>query len=216
MNTYVCRRFWKPVLVCYIVVIYIAFARIFVGGDFAAYYGNPVFRVPEFVLGMLLGQRQCEKPFEVKAKTPVASIWITLGTCLGIVVLYFAGVVALYETKVWGTDFFKSNYLSYNVIAVPLFAVLIVLLSNLKNGMIPALLSVPVNFLSRLSFYFYLTQTLANRLTSTWIKRAYFGFLIDGDKKILLITLCLNLLFAVLMYLIVEKIIDRALKKIFA
>lgn len=208
-----CRQQWRLILFCYVAIVYISMARVFFGGEFASYYANPVFRIPEFVIGMIIGCRQKEKPIVFKTKNQNVQMWISLGICLVLSVLYFAGVTFLHDKHFAQVEFFKSNYLSYNVIVVPLFAVMILVMSNMKASMVPQVIVVPVKFLSELSFYFYLTQTLANRLALQWTKNIYCGVILDGDKKILAATFILNLSFAIVMYLLMEKGIHPILKR---
>lgn len=210
-----CKKQWHLLLFCYIVIVYISMARMFLGGEFANYYANPFFRIPEFVIGMMIGHRQKEKPLVIKTKKQSTQMWLSLGIGLVLAILYIVGVVFLYDKTFAQLDFFKSNYLSYNVLAVPLFAVLIVVMSNIKASMVPAVIAVPVKFLSEMSFYFYLTQTLANRLAIQWTKDVYWGMILDGDRKVLAATFILNFSFAGVMYLLMEKAINPALKRLF-
>lgn len=210
-----CKKQWRLLLFCYIAIVYISMARMFFGGEFANYYANPFFRIPEFVIGMIIGRRQKEKPIAIKTKNQSVGMWCSFGIGLVLAILYFAGVVFLHDKTFAQMDFFKSNYLSYNVMAVPLFAVLIVVMSSIKASMVPAVIVAPVKFLSEMSFYFYLTQTLANRLALEWTKGVYLGTILDGDRKILAATLILNFSFAGVMYLLMEKAINPALKRLF-
>ena len=85
----------------------------FLGGEFANYYANPFFRIPEFAIGMMIGHRQKEKPLVIKTKKQSTQMWLSLGIGLVLAILYIVGVVFLYDKTFAQLDFFKSNYFSY-------------------------------------------------------------------------------------------------------
>lgn len=166
------------ILACYAAAIYIGAARMIMGGDFAQYYANPLFRVPEFLIGMILAKGNAER-----AERSRSSLKKVLSICVLCAIIYCGGILLTYDIKVGDCLLWAQNYLSYNFLAVPVFGVLIVALANLNSERLPPQICAALEFGGKLTFPFYLTQTFANRLAGKWISNAYLGIAIDGEKK---------------------------------
>lgn len=196
------------ILWCYIFTIFIGMTRMIFGGDFAQYYANPAFRIPEFLIGMILAKIKAEN----RSKKPSNNMVFCV--CVLSAFFYCGVILAVFDIKIGEITFWSQNYLSYNFLVIPLFGILIMALSNLKFNNIPSLICAALNFGGKLTFPFYLTQTFANRLAGKWLSKSYFGIIIDGDKKIMALTLILNISFALLMYFFALLIKKEIVKKI--
>jgi len=196
-------RAWKWLLICYISAVWIGCTRLWLGGDFAEYYGNPICRIPEFLFGMALAKMLGDK------KVKAMSTRKTMGLCLVITAVYYMTIVLLYDVEFMKL-YFKGQYMLYSVISFPAFAGLILLLKDVdkaafKQGFVKA-----VSALSNISFYFYLTQGLSNRII-----RAVGTYFYLNMWGLLLGSLAVNLALAYIMNLIMNNIVSPRLKKFY-
>lgn len=183
--------------------VLVGFSRVILGGDFQSYYALPIFRIFEFTIGVVIA----EKIISYKDKEPIKSKACLFHFVI-LFLLYFGVVYSLYNVKLFDLDFFKTNYLSYNIVAIPIFALLIFFAYFVDLSHLPKAVKKAISFLSSLSFPFYIVQTLANRLLGVWKNDSLFGWEISHNWQILLIALSLNFVFAIMLFYL-EKIVVK-------
>lgn len=71
---------------------------------------------------------------------------------------------------------FQQNYTYYNVFVVPMFAVIIYCLATTQNRLLTIISSnFIIQYLSNISYAFFITQTLALRIIKICIQNSYLG-----------------------------------------
>lgn len=179
---------------------------------FAQLYSNPIYRLPEFVVGMLvaalcLENTQSKRPRYIGVKL--------IGLCL----LFGFFINLLYYHVFLNGVLFERNYTFYNIIAVPIFALAFYYAffsvegSNILEKSICKLSSrKSIQYLSSITFAFYITQSIALRIVHVIVNKGIFS----GDEyvKIALATMALNLVLAISAHEGIEKPLKRlALKQ---
>lgn len=169
-------------------------------GDAIIMYSIPIYRLPEFIMGMMAGiifvkfpKRQGYIEFKLACISIAACIWLG----------YF------------GINL--SNYVGHNVFIVPAFTFTIFLIANLKEGFLFKLFANKIfRFLGEISYSFFLLQgitiTLAERYHAKMI--AYYPFL--ANNRILCILIFLStLLLSILSFIFVEQPSRRTILMIY-
>lgn len=199
------------VLLWYALTVYHGVIKAFFGGDFAAFYSNPILRVPEFLIGMMIGAFYLEKKEKLKTKQ---NSFIPILICLTISAFYIFITNYLFNKEFVNNILFAQNYTFYNYISVPLFGGLIYFLAQIKTVALVKIMDSKIFILlGNLTYAFYLTQTLAIRLVDKWIDQIYFGVQINSSKEVLVVTLVINLIFACFLHFAVEKPINKSFNK---
>lgn len=172
---------YKSLLVLYFLSLYPSIIQSYFGGT-SNIYISPVFRLPEFVIGMFLGLVYINKR-GIK-KYSGWTLWVAVFTLV-------LGVALLSKNNFLNHISFKNNYTYYNVICVPLFAFIIYRLGFVTNLYFLAVVkSRLVGYLSKISYSFFLTQGVA-----IMVMRNFFA---ECDKAtIFVLALFCNLLFAI-------------------
>ena len=167
----------------------------------------PVFRIPEFVIGMLTAKLFLSHS-EVKRKN-VAFALVSAA-------LIFLSVGGMYSTKFFNGEYFRTHYVFYNVFLVILFPALIYYLSTSCGKIYEALTDNKlVNYLGKIAYSFFLGQFFCTYVCYHYFK-PYNYFNLSGIS-ILLVFFCMNTVLAVFLYEIFEKrfskiLINRFLK----
>lgn len=184
------RKKWLLICVLGTISSYIGLVQNQFGGNLALYYTNFIFRVPEFLIGILLADIFIQNGEQYKFLNLVTA---GFATCI------FTVAINKYN------PILTSNYVQYNFISIPYFCVLIFAFARMKGNKLNYIISKPVS----LAFAFYLTQTFANRIVSKLINKA----VLSGDDRIVIIacSLVLNLCFALIMHYIIEVPVKKFL-----
>ena len=156
-------------------------------------YANPFFRGLEFFIGVLL----CSLP--VKSK-----LWGTWKA-------FFAELIVLVGLVTAGVHlhFSVGNYMLYDVVAVPVFACMVLTLASLKSPRLQG--SAALRYMSAVTYAFFLVQTF-----NTEIERWIFSTLgIQNNVVMIVVSVVLCGLMAVVLHHIVEKPCARLGKRIF-
>jgi Predicted acyltransferases len=154
-------------------------------------YSNPFFRLLEFLMGMLVAD------FALKNITKIKKHAIA---CL----ILEALILFICVTILKRNAFFTNDYTMYNIISVPLFALLIYNVSKVKNKWILQISgSSLIQYLSKISFSFFFSQFFTFDITKHLITFSWFNN--DTNIKMILTSLGINLLISILMYEIIEK-----------
>lgn len=162
-------------------------------------YSNPFFRLLEFIMGMLIAD------FALKNKNKIKKY--TIFYIIIEVLILFIGVTFLKQNA-----FFKDDYTMYNIISVPIFAILIYNVSEVKIK--PILLissSSLVQYLSKISFAFYMAQFFTFKITKHLLTFSWFNN--HTNSKTILTSLLINLLISILLYEMIEKPFKKILTK---
>jgi len=154
-------------------------------------YSNPFFRGLEFFIGVLL----CSLPVK----------WKSLFTWKAAVV-EAASLVALVSVAV-KMNLFVGNYMLYNIIALPLFACMLLTLSGLKSPVLQN--SRMLRYASAVSYAFFLAQTF-----NTQIEKVLFANLDIQDNALkIVVSVVVCSFVAVLLHELAEKPCTSFFKK---
>ncbi len=178
----------------YTIIIYVFFrdAKIF-------YYNNAIYRIPEFILGIVLAQI-----IRMKKNTTFIGGKCTLVSSVVLIVL----VYVFKDIKFINIPF-GYMALTFNVITIPFIAVILIGVTNIKNSwFINFCANKVISYLAKISLCFYLTQGIMIRIVRVLITR--WGI---KDLDMFVISLVLNLGLAVILYEIVEKNVKKIAKK---
>lgn len=158
-------------------------------------YSMPVFRIAEFVIGMI----SAKVFLKYNALNKISLYLIPV-----ILILIFLGVGGLYSSNYVNHIRFKDNYIYYNVITLILFPALIYCLSTAKSKVYTILTDNRFsNYLGKISYSFFLTQCLCIFIIKTYIKpHNYFGW---NGLTILTISFAMNMFFSIIFYELFEK-----------
>lgn len=190
------------ITLCYILAIYPGIVRAYFGGDFSAYYANPIYRLPEFVIGMFMSSIVLQNK---KNRTPL--IYLIM-----LALFYILGIALMYDSLFLNSIKFEQNYIYYNFFAVPLFALVIYCLATTNSRLVTILsCNFIIQYLAKISFSFYLTQTFALRMVKYFIQNNYLGLNPSSYYKITFMALILNIIFSIMMFELIEKTVKRYL-----
>lgn len=146
----------------------------------AEVYALPIYRLPEFILGMLAGLLFLEKPM-----TKNSHLWIGLTT--GIVIVYL-GLAGNY----------LQGYVGHNFLVIPAFLLVIFLTASLKINFL--------RFLGEVSYSFYLIQSLPMIFLMKNFKGITRLFPFLANHYLIAVTMFLiTLAMAVILYKFVEE-----------
>lgn len=160
-------------------------------------YSNPFFRFFEFLIGMLIADLVIKNAEKVK-KYQVVFVLVEL-------LLLIIGVSILKKSIL-----FENNYTMYNIIVIPLFALLLYNSSQIKNRFILKISgSSFVQYLSKISFAFFMAQFFSFAFTRQLLELSWFGDI--TNIKMILTAIIINLVLAILMYEIIEKPLSKVL-----
>jgi len=156
-------------------------------------YTNPFFRLLEFSIGVII----CSFKDDYKIKNNLLMIMISIVSY----VLLIVGVTYLVKT-----DFYVNNYMAYNIINVPIFAILLYCLGNAKIELVNH--SKVINNLSKLTYSFFFAQFF------TWYvfnKINHYAFI----RYKLLSAVMINLIISILIFMIADFLTKRILKIVY-
>ena len=212
MFQYVIKRMSKKGLkvsltICFLFSVYPSIVHVYQNMTFAQLYSNPIYRLPEFVVGMLVAALCLEN---TQSKRPRYIGEKLIGLCL----LFVFFINLLYYRVFLNGVPFERNYTFYNIIAIPIFALAFyyaffsVESSNIVEKSICKLSSrKSIQYLSSITFAFYITQSIALRIVHVIVNKGIFS----GDEyvKIALATMALNLVLAISAHEGIEKPLKR-------
>ena len=157
-------------------------------------YANPFFRGLEFFIGVLL----CSLPI----RAGIAKVLATWKALLVEVLLLVAGVSIAVRLNV-----FVGNYMLYDWIVVPLFAVMILTLAGIKSPQLQG--SAVLRYASAASYAFFLAQVF-----NTQIENWLFPLCgIQNNALQIAVSVALCAVIAIALHELVEKPCVRMLKK---
>lgn len=190
-------------LFLYFASIYPSIIQIYFG-ETSNIYINPLFRLPEFAIGLLMGGglwcgASC-------ANARKSNGWLVLAAIIFLII----GVAILSKNNFLNHVGFKNNYTYYNVICIPLFAFIIYHLGFIRNLFFMTLVkSKIVSYLSKISYSFFLTQGFAIMMI-----RNFFAEFNKG--AIFVLAFMFNLIFAAILYEVIEKRVSEKLLNYFS
>lgn len=179
-------------------LFYAPFVQHYLDLDNFSIYTSPFYRLMEFCIGVIIAQfntANCEdnsklfylirKPYSMVASLVLLISLVTLGRKMGV----------------------PSNYMMFNIIAVPCFVCMIISLGSMKCNYLFGKRT--LLYLSSISFTFFLCQTLP-----LWKVSGYFYNIIAGESNILRVLLSFTICItgAMIIHHVVEKPISSYLK----
>ena len=187
------------ILIMIFFAIYPAIIPAYFEENMAYIYANPAFRIPEFVIGMCIAKIYIEN---TKMKS---NILLSLFLSFTLVLI----ISILSHNNFLNHMRFDSRYIFFNIITVPLFALIIYSTACLKDKYAIAFCkSFIVQYAAKISFAFFLVQC--------WTFYIYFNVLKNkihmSNSKLFIILFTLNLLFSIITYEIVEKRLTKIIK----
>ena len=157
-------------------------------------YANPFFRGLEFFIGVLL----CSLPI----RAGIAKILATWKVFVAEAVLLIAGISIVVRLNV-----FVGNYMLYDWIVVPLFAVMILTLAGIKSPRLQG--SAVLRYASAASYAFFLAQVF-----NTQIENWLFPLCgIQNNALQIAVSVALCVVIAVALHELIEKPCAKMLKK---
>ena len=157
-------------------------------------YANPFFRGLEFFIGVLL----CSLPI----RAGIAKVLATWKVFVAEAVLLIAGISIAVRLNV-----FVGNYMLYDWIVVPLFAVMILTLAGLKSPWLQG--SAVLRYASAASYAFFLAQVF-----NTQIENWLFPLCgIQNNALQIAVSVALCVVIAVALHELIEKPCAKMLKK---
>ena len=190
------RRIVFSITLLYGLIIFIsAFSAEFKISQLVVYI-HPVFRVLEFMVGMYVAKLFIANKNE--------SNYSLLYAIIAFVTLIFT-VPILYKNNFAGNIKFGSNYVYYTIITIPTFILIVYHLANIKNNFTEKLKKSKIlSTLSGLTFPLFIWQFFAVLCT-----KKYF---IDSPHSLLYL-FAINLIFALITYLLFDKLLANFLRK---
>ena len=154
-------------------------------------YSNPFIRVMEFSIGMMLAYLHEQSNATYKRKPFCASLVFL------IVAAQFCGITYIYHYEV-------NDYLLYNIVVIPSFALLLLILSNIEVNYNPI-----VSYLSSLSYSFFMAQLFI------WSIMKHFEEYIDLSNNIMriMVSFIVCFLIAFILHEGIEKPAKRVVMK---
>ena len=192
-------KYYKLILlISYLFTLYPSIVQCYFGGTCDLYI-NPLFRLPEFIIGMCLAYMYLHNKHKKKNGFSIIfsfSIFIIL-------------IELLSKNKFLNHIPFNNNYCYYNCVVFPFIGFFMYELARTGSDFILKITNNSLsNYLGKISYSFYLTQFLAICV----IGKKYFNNL--GIISFIS-TLALNIFFAILMYEFIEKKYQLRIKEYF-
>lgn len=147
------KKRWILCMVLPITSWYIYYLNIYPPGNaFLFYYTNPLFRIPEFFVGILATDIVDQE--EVKVQ------WWQLvrGTIL-------LGIIVHFLNRVW-----SSSYNLYNIVIIPYFFLLLLAVGTMKDSTIIAVIarSRIIKYITEIGLSVYLSQSISIMMLEKW------------------------------------------------
>lgn len=185
---------WCIILFCVFVLLWSPFIQIYFSTDLI--YANPFFRSLEFVIGALL----CSMKNEFKSYKHTRFLYSWIVIMIEFIILVVGVTIA---SKIG----IQGDYMLYSWIALPMFMLMIVSLSGIKNSVI--LNNQITRYLCSISYAFFFAQFF------TWKATNYILDKLQMDKNIIKIIVSFGvcLLLTILLHELIEKPLSKFLKK---
>ena len=159
-------------------------------------YIHPVFRILEFIVGMFVA-----KIFISERQSCKFSLLYVVVS----VIILFLSIPLLYNIKFIGNIPFKNNYVYYTFITIPAFSLIIYNLANIKNTFTEKLNNSKIlSTISGLTFPLFIWQSFAVKCTNKYFSET---------AHPVLYLIALNLIFAVIAYLLFDKLLTKFLRE---
>ncbi len=224
-------------IIVLLIILYIILAAPLIVNDFqiSSIYSNPLFRLLEFMLGILLyrlykefsGQRkvvfECrsenhKKTAEKENKekkyiqnksipTKYAYIYRYIITIVILMLLLIAGVSVLVKQKIGVND-----YMMYNWIAVPIFIIMLLVSTGLKSSSFSQGTVKAITYMSNCGYIFFLVQFFTWPLTR-WVLNLAAEEVQSSEIKFI-ISLTINSVLTVIIYELFDKPVRKVLQLI--
>ncbi|MBR6721936.1 acyltransferase [bacterium] len=179
------------IILLYFTMIYFNCLIIDLKIKWVALYIHPIYRLLEFVIGMIVGKLFCTKPRLDSIKASIISI-------IGFVLL-FGLVPVLYKSNFINHIKFAQNYPLYCVLTIPIFSGLIYSLASIKNKFIDIIAQNKlIKLFSALTFPFFIWQGVAQILTRIVVK----NYLLDEYPFMLYFVI--TLLLSIILYMMID------------
>lgn len=224
-------------IIVLLIILYIILAAPLIVNDFqiSSIYSNPLFRLLEFMLGILLyslykelsGQRKVV--FECRSKnhkitaekenkekkyiqnksipTKYTYIYRYIITIVILMLLLIAGVSALVKQKIGVND-----YMMYNWIAVPIFIIMLLVSTGLKSSSFSQGTVKAITYMSNCGYIFFLVQFFTWPLTR-WVLNLVMEEVQSSGIKFI-ISLTINSVLTVIIYELFDKPVRKLLQLI--
>lgn len=224
-------------IIVLLIILYIILAAPLIVNDFqiSSIYSNPLFRLLEFMLGILLyslykeffGQRkvvfECrsenhkitaekenkEKKYIQNKSIPTKYTYIYryIITIVILMLLLIAGVSALVKQKIGVND-----YMMYNWIAVPIFIIMLLVSTGLKSSSFSQGTVKAITYMSNCGYIFFLVQFFTWPLTR-WVLNLVMEEVQSSGIKFI-ISLTINSVLTVIIYELFDKPVRKVLQLI--
>lgn len=224
-------------IIVLLIILYIILAAPLIVNDFqiSSIYSNPLFRLLEFMLGILLyslykeffGQRkvvfECrsenhkitaekenkEKKYIQNKSIPTKYTYIYryIITIVILMLLLIAGVSALVKQKIGVND-----YMMYNWIAVPIFIIMLLVSTGLKSSSFSQGTVKAITYMSNCGYIFFLVQFFTWPLTR-WVLNLVMEEVQSSGIKFI-ISLTINSVLTVIIYELFDKPVRKLLQLI--
>lgn len=199
------KKQFRWVILSYAAVIWIGFAQAFLDGSPTVYHTSPVLRVPEFLIGILLGDIMIRLNGK-NLPDPHAPVLLPLVLGVYCFMMFVPLVNIPYSFRYDDLIPFNNNYAMYHFIAVPVFAVSILALFRVRMYRIPAFVSIPIRFLGKLALPFYLVQSFSLKAIYALKRVPALKSVTNGKANTLIVSLFVNFCFSLILYLSAEGI----------
>lgn len=224
-------------IIVLLIILYIILAAPLIVNDFqiSSIYSNPLFRLLEFMLGILLyslykeffGQRkvvfECrsenhkitaekenkEKKYIQNKSIPTKYTYTYryIITIVILMLLLIAGVSALVKQKIGVND-----YMMYNWIAVPIFIIMLLVSTGLKSSSFSQGTVKAITYMSNCGYIFFLVQFFTWPLTR-WVLNLVMEEVQSSGIKFI-ISLTINSVLTVIIYELFDKPVRKVLQLI--
>lgn len=161
--------------------------------DTAWTYDNPFYRILEFACGMLIAD------INIKYDNKLLQLMRSRGMLICSVIILIIGVSLMRHYL------HLENYMLYNVIVIPCFILIIVSLGKRSLPMLEKL--IPISYLGKISYAFYLTQFFVWDICRRGIE--YIGFNHNWFRILISISFCM--IISILAYELIQKPISKYL-----
>ena len=164
-------------------------------------YSNPIFRIPEFTIGMCIAKIYTANKH--KKYSVMIPAFLSLITVVTISILCHNNFVNHIS--------FRYKYPLFNIAVVPLFGLIIYFTALIKSkSVISFCKSFPVQYSAKISFAFYIVQCWTFYIYYTFLKNN----LSSSVTAMCILLFVINILFSILVYEIIEKRLITILKTI--
>ncbi len=164
-------------------------------------YSNPIFRIPEFTIGMCIAKIYTANKH--KKYSVMIPAFLSLITVVTISILCHNNFINHIS--------FRYKYPLFNIAVVPLFGLIIYFTALIKSkSVISFCKSFPVQYSAKISFAFYIVQCWTFYIYYTFLKNN----LSSSVTAMCILLFVINILFSILVYEIIEKRLITILKTI--